>query len=107
MGRFPNGCVLIDGDRISAVSKNIKDFEAEEIDATNMICMPGFVDTHRHTWATMLRGCSCCGSLDDYFARTIFTFGANFTPEDSYVSARLGHAETIDSGITTHPRVGT
>ena len=46
-------------------------------------------------------GCSCCGSLDDYFARTIFTFGANFTPEDSYVSARLGHAETIDSEITT------
>jgi 5-methylthioadenosine/S-adenosylhomocysteine deaminase len=101
IGTIPNACVLIDGDRISAVGKNIKDTEAEEVDATNMICMPGFVDTHRHTWATMLRGCSCCGSLDDYFARTIFTFGANFMPEDSYVSARLGHAETIDSGITT------
>jgi cytosine/adenosine deaminase-related metal-dependent hydrolase len=101
IGTIPNACVLIDEDRISAVGKNIRDTEAEEVDATNMICMPGFVDTHRHTWATMLRGCSCCGSLDDYFARTIFTFGANFTPEDSYVSARLGHAETIDSGITT------
>ena len=101
IGTIPNACVLIDEDRISGVGKNIKDTEAEEVDATNMICMPGFVDTHRHTWATMLRGCSCCGSLDDYFARTIFTFGANFTPEDSYVSARLGHAETIDSGITT------
>ena len=66
IGTIPNACVLIDGDRISAVGKNIKDTEAEEVDATNMICMPGFVDTHRHTWATMLRGCSCCGSLDDY-----------------------------------------
>jgi len=101
LGTIVGGDVVLEGNRILAVGRNLSEPGAEEIDASNMICMPGFVDTHRHTWATMLRGCSCCGSLNDYFARTIFTYGANFTPEDSYVSARLGHAETIDSGITT------
>jgi len=29
--------------------------DAEIIDATNMIVLPGFVDTHRHTWQTAVR----------------------------------------------------
>lgn len=100
LGNIANGDVVIEGDRIVRVGRGLSEPDADQVDASNMICMPGFVDTHRHAWAAMLRGCSCCGSLNDYFARTIFTYGANFTPEDSYVSARLGLAETIDSGIT-------
>jgi 5-methylthioadenosine/S-adenosylhomocysteine deaminase len=101
IGTIPKGDVLIDGNRIVEVGENLRDPGADLIDASNMICMPGFVDTHRHTWAAMLRGCSCCGDLDTYFMRTIFTYGANFKPDDSYVSARFGLAEAIESGITT------
>ncbi len=101
LGTLRRGSVLIEGDRIAEVGENLSEAGAEVIDGHDRICMPGFVDTHRHVWAAMLRGCSCLGDLETYFDRTIFTFGANFTPEDSYVSARLGLAETIESGITT------
>jgi cytosine/adenosine deaminase-related metal-dependent hydrolase len=101
IGTIPNGSVVIEGNHIVAVGQNLREVGAHVVDASNMICMPGFVDTHRHTWAAMLRGCSCNGDLNTYFMRTIFTYGANFTPQDSYVSARLGLAEAIESGITT------
>ena len=71
------------------------------IDGTDRIVMPGLVDTHRHMWAAMLRGCACYGSLGDYFHDVVFTYGANFAPDDTYASVSLGLAEAIDSGITT------
>ena len=74
---------------------------AEVIDGADRIVMPGFVDTHRHMWAAMLRGCACYGDLGTYFHDVVFTYGANFTPEDTYTSVRFGLAEAIDSGITT------
>ena len=85
LGTLQRGSVLIEGDRIAEIGENIPEAGAEVIEGYNRICMPGFIDTHRHVWAAMLRGCSCLGDLETYFDRTIFTFGANFTPEDSYV----------------------
>jgi cytosine/adenosine deaminase-related metal-dependent hydrolase len=52
-------------------------------------------------WAAMLRGCACYGDLSTYFHDVVFTYGANFTPQDTYTSVRFGLAEAIDSGITT------
>ena len=63
--------------------------------------MPGFVDTHRHMWAAMLRGGACYGNLHDYFVKVVFSYGANFTPDDTYRSTRFGLAEAVEAGITT------
>jgi cytosine/adenosine deaminase-related metal-dependent hydrolase len=52
-------------------------------------------------WAAMLRGCACYGDLGTYFHDVVFTYGANFTPDDTYASVRFGLAEAVDSGITT------
>jgi cytosine/adenosine deaminase-related metal-dependent hydrolase len=66
-----------------------------------MIAMPGLVDTHRHMWAAMLRGGACYGDLHDYFVKVVFSYGAAYTPQDTYSSVRFGLAEAVDSGITT------
>jgi 5-methylthioadenosine/S-adenosylhomocysteine deaminase len=55
VGNFMHGDVLIDGTRIDAVGPNIKADDAEAVDASNMIVMPGFIDTHRHLWEGILR----------------------------------------------------
>jgi len=71
------------------------------VDGRDRIVLPGFVDTHRHMWAAMLRGTACYGDLGTYFHDVVFTYGANFTPDDTYASVGFGLAEAIDSGITT------
>jgi 5-methylthioadenosine/S-adenosylhomocysteine deaminase len=102
LGTLPRADVLIDGDRIAAVGPDLpRQGDAELVDGRDRIVMPGFVDTHRHMWAAMLRGCACYGDLSTYFHDVVFTYGANYTPEDTYTSVRFGLAEALDSGITT------
>jgi len=47
VGDFEKADVLIEGARIVEIRPNLK-ASAAIIDASNMIVMPGFVDTHRH-----------------------------------------------------------
>jgi len=101
LGTIRNGDVLLEGDRIAAVGPRLAATGAEVIDGTDCIVMPGFVDTHRHMWGAMLRGCACYGDLGTYFQNVVFTYGANYTPEDTHASVRFGLAEAIDAGITT------
>jgi 5-methylthioadenosine/S-adenosylhomocysteine deaminase len=102
LGTLPRGDVLIDGARIAAVGPDLgREADMDVVDGRDRIVMPGFVDTHRHMWAAMLRGCACYGDLGTYFHDVVFTYGANFTPDDTYASVRFGLAEAVDSGITT------
>ena len=68
IGEIPNGEVLVEDGVIVDVGPDLGVSDAEEIDATGMIVMPGFVDTHRHTWQTPVRGVLPCCTLDHYFA---------------------------------------
>src|SRR5262249_40896588 len=47
VGDFENGDVLIGGKKILEVGRNLN-VAASVVDATGMIVMPGFVDTHHH-----------------------------------------------------------
>jgi 5-methylthioadenosine/S-adenosylhomocysteine deaminase len=102
LGTLPRADVLIEGQRIAAVGPDLpRQQGVDVIDGRDKIVMPGFVDTHRHMWAAMLRGCACYGDLGTYFHDVVFTYGANFSPDDTYASVRFGLAEAVDSGITT------
>ncbi len=48
--------------------------------------MPGFVDTHRHTWEAAIRGCAPNATLDDYFVEILDTFAPLYRAEDVYAS---------------------
>jgi 5-methylthioadenosine/S-adenosylhomocysteine deaminase len=102
LGTLPRADVLIEDRRIAAVGPDLpRHSDVDVVDGRDRIVMPGFVDTHRHMWAAMLRGCACYGDLGTYFHDVVFTYGANFTPDDTYASVRFGLAEAVDSGITT------
>jgi 5-methylthioadenosine/S-adenosylhomocysteine deaminase len=100
LGDLPTGDVLIDGDKIETVAPSV-DADAEVIDATGKIVIPGFVDTHRHTWEAAIRGCAPDATLDDYFVEVLDTFAPVYRPDDVYASNLAGSLECINAGITT------
>src|SRR4051812_41253530 len=67
IGDVFGGDLLVEDERIAAVAQSIEAGDAEVIDATDCIVMPGFVDSHRHTWETVIRGIAPDVSLNGYF----------------------------------------
>src|SRR5258708_20621526 len=82
LGELPSADVLIENGAISAVGPNLDAPGAEVIDATSMIVMPGFVDTHRHTWQTAVRHSYADVDPLQYFAEMLAPVGAAYRPED-------------------------
>jgi len=101
LGELRSGDVLIQGTKIEAVAPKIDADDAEIIDATGMIAMPGLVDSHRHTWQTLLRAAGTDWTLGQYFTGMRLIAGRILTPHDMYLSNYLGALEALNSGITT------
>jgi len=102
LGDLPNTDVLIEGDTIAAVGPNLTASpHANVIDARDRIVMPGFVDTHRHTWQTPVRGVLPSCTLDEYFSGMLNNIGMQYRPEDVYIANLMGALEAINAGITT------
>src|SRR5438067_1113804 len=95
------GDILIEGNAIAAVGPRLERVDAEVIDATGDIVIPGFVDTHRHTWEAAIRGCAPDATLDDYFVEVLDSFAPVYRPEDVYASNLAGALECLNAGITT------
>lgn len=100
---LPQGDVLIDGERIAAVAPrvDIPDTGVEVVDVSDRIVMPGFVDTHRHTWQSLVRGLAADWTLGQYLIGIHSGLSRHFRPEDTYLANLLGAVEALDSGITT------
>lgn len=104
IGNFHQADVLIEGTKIAAVAPNLNAEGAEMIDASDMIVMPGFVDTHRHVWEGILRNIGTDSSLEgevNSSSLIINTFAPVYRPEDAYVGNLVGLYGAIDAGITT------
>ncbi|WP_328752081.1 amidohydrolase family protein [Streptomyces sp. NBC_00285] len=100
VGDLPRGDVLIEDGRIAAVEREIS-ADAEVLDMTGRIVIPGFVDTHRHTWEASIRNVAPDATLDDYFVDILDTFAPLYTPEDVYAANLAGALECLNAGITT------
>lgn len=95
------GDLLVHEGRIEAVAPQLHAPAAEVVDAHDMLVLPGFVDTHRHTWQTALRHIGVGWNLSDYVYRFFLRQGPAYTPEDVYVGNLLGAVAALESGITT------
>jgi len=100
IGNLSGGDVLVEDDIIVAVEPEIN-ADAEVLDAAGSIVIPGFVDTHRHTWEAAIRGCAPNATLDDYFVEVLDTFAPLYRPEDVHASNVAGSLECLNAGITT------
>lgn len=101
VGDHSPGDVLIEDDRIAAVGPSLDAGDAQVIDASGDIVIPGFIDSHRHTWETAIRNCAPNATLDDYFVEVLDSFAPLYRPDDVYASNLWGSLECINAGITT------
>jgi cytosine/adenosine deaminase-related metal-dependent hydrolase len=101
LGDLPRADVLIEDDKIAAVGPDLDVGDAETIDASGTVVIPGFIDTHRHTWETAIRGSAPDATLDDYFVEILDTFAPHYRAEDVYNSNLAGALECLNAGITT------
>ncbi len=101
VGELPVGDVLIADERIEAVAEKIEAEDAELLDLSGHVVLPGFVDTHRHTWQTPLRGLCADWTLTDYSLGVRLRIAPLCSAEDVYAGNHLGALEALDAGVTT------
>jgi 5-methylthioadenosine/S-adenosylhomocysteine deaminase len=104
VGDLPRGDVLIEDGRIAAVAATVDPAAAagaEVVDAAGKIVLPGFVDTHRHTWQTAFRGVGAEWTFDQNRVAMHGTLRPHYRPEDVYLGNLLGRIEAVGSGVTT------
>jgi 5-methylthioadenosine/S-adenosylhomocysteine deaminase len=101
IGTLERGDILIEGDRIAAVAPDLTADDAEVIDGTGMIAIPGLVDSHRHLWMTVQRGFVSDGTWSTYGKEIFLGRRPLYRPEDAYIAAYAGALEALDGGVTT------
>ena len=101
IGDIPYGDVFVEDGKVVEVGRALEITDAEIVDATGMIVMPGFVDTHRHTWQTPVRGVLPSCTLDHYFAVMLGSVGGHYRPEDVQIGNYAGSLEALNAGVTT------
>ncbi len=95
------GDVHVRDGTIVAVAQKIETPSAQVIDGSGMICIPGFVDTHFHLWASMFRLFVRVDVPSLGYFPVSARLGPLMGPQDSYRSVRLGAAEALAAGVTT------
>ena len=108
VGDFERADVLIDGQKIAAIAPSIPASSAVTVDATGMIVMPGFVDTHHHQYETLMRSILSDGNLGTYrdapknylsVIQGILT--PAYLPDDAYISELVASLSQLNAGVTT------
>jgi 5-methylthioadenosine/S-adenosylhomocysteine deaminase len=94
---FANADVLIEDGKVVEVAPGLRARDAEVVDATDTIVMPGFVDTHRHVWKSLFRNFGDGGDEADGPS----SWGHHFQPEDVYAATLIGLLGAAEAGITT------
>ena len=93
--------VLIEGNRISKVAKNIKEGADTVIDARGRVVSPAFINLHTHSPMGLFRGLADDLPLMDWLQNHIWPREAKLTREYTKVGAYLGALEMIKSGTGT------
>ncbi len=101
VGELAAGDVLIEDARIVAVAPTVDAGDADVLDVSGHVVLPGFVDTHRHTWQATMRALCSDWSLMEYFRGIRQTISPRYEPEDVYAGNYVGALEAVDAGVTT------
>jgi putative selenium metabolism protein SsnA len=104
-----NGAVAIDGEKIAGVGETEalrrRFSNADSLDYTGKLILPGFICTHHHFYSTMARGMSVPGTPASNFVEILerlwWKLDKALTNEDVVISTQVPLIECIRNGTTT------
>jgi cytosine/adenosine deaminase-related metal-dependent hydrolase len=100
VGDFAGADVLIEGKKILAVGPNLG-ANAQVVDCSGTIVMPGFVDCHLHAWEGQFRGViPNAKTISDYNWATHAGPAPFYRPRDIYIGNLITALNCINAGIT-------
>lgn len=93
--------LLIHGDRIAGIGREIPVGDHRVIDCSNKAVMPGLINAHTHASMTLLRGISDNKELEEWLHEDIFPAEEKLEADDAYIGALLACMEMLKTGTTT------
>ncbi len=98
-----DGAVAFEGERILAVGSSndlsLRYPDAEVIDATGKIVMPGLINTHLHSG--LIRGTAEDLKVWEWLAMHVDPAHKVLLPDDAYIAAKVCYSESLLAGTTT------
>jgi 5-methylthioadenosine/S-adenosylhomocysteine deaminase len=94
--------ILIRANRIEQVAPTGRAADADEvIEATEMLAIPGLINTHAHVPMGIFRGLAEDVDISTWFNEYIWPLESNLTADDVFWGMQLGLAEMIEAGVTS------
>ena len=99
---FEHVDLLIERNRIAAIGEKLEGaVDAEVIDASGMLCLPGMVNCHHHLYQTMTRAVPRVQNAELFeWLVNLYEIWREVTPELAYISALVGLGELLLTGCT-------
>ena len=100
---YSSGHLLIEDGVITSLGSRVSDAPADEIiDATGMVVVPGFINTHHHFYQTLTRNIPLMQNLGLFdWLTNHYELWRELTVEAIYYSAKSAILELMRSGTTT------
>lgn len=93
--------ILIEDNIIKKISQNIEEKCDKIINAEEMVCMPGLINTHTHLGMSIFKGYKDDNELMDWLNKVIWPIEDKFTDNEIYWNSYMSSIEMIKSGTTT------
>ena len=100
---FSGGHILIENDKITSIGSNNLEIDVDEvIDASNMVVLPGFINTHHHFYQTLTRNIPRMQNAPLFsWLNDHYELWRELTDEGVSASTKTAIAELMKSGTTT------
>jgi cytosine/adenosine deaminase-related metal-dependent hydrolase len=92
LGNMIAADILIEDGIISEVGPSLRARNADVVDASETIVMPGFVDAHRQLWQSLTRNLGTA---------SVANASGHYSPDDVYAATLVGLLQALAAGITT------
>ncbi|HHW93876.1 MAG TPA: amidohydrolase [Clostridiaceae bacterium] len=100
---FEDGMLVIEGDTIQYAGPKVEPLPpGKQLNMRGKIVLPGLINTHTHSPASLFRGFGDDLFLMDWLHNYMWPVERHMTAEDAYHGSRLSYLEYLRHGMTTN-----